>query len=1332
MDDQESQNSQVPKTHRPRTWLIILLSFLFLLLVSFVGLFLSFNYFGEQVLRKYLQAKVFISSGGLYQVDFKKLNVNILTGKVVLDSFELNPDKFQYERLKEKGKVARALYRISFTSLTIDKVHFRQIYAGKRINFRQLTVQSPLISIEDFPDTMAAKRNKWKVIYEDLYPAVSGFFNDFHIDSVKVNHGRLLTTSLQKKGRQTSGEYEFSSVLRDVSVNPYSYYNRERVFYSRDIDLVVHNFEYHLADSLYSIKAEEVGFSLTKSTLYGKKVSLSPNFKSKRIRHLRNGDLFRIDLPELKIQGIDLYRAMTYRKVEVSVVTLTDFIMRMYRNHPPEGATIGKKTKKKITLAGLYTVVAKELRFIAIDSLSLKNGSFEFYGNISDSKPEMKIGTVDLELSQFRLDSLSHKDQSRIFYSRAIELDLEKFYLQLRDGIHYIEASSISFSTRKSLIKVREARISPGKTRNLLDSVNRRNLMTVHLPQLSFTGIDLKKVFNRRVLDFNKLIINEPEIMYTRLKPPKNPDPRFKKPEDFFEEENEEVVYDLLKKYLWVVKGQEIAITHGFLKFSVEQNGQEIPLASSSFDLIMQQFLIDSVHGMNRQGYFYSSDFDLDLQSVLIVSPDNLKQLQAERVRIVTKDSLIEVNNISIVKGASPLAKISHRNRRQSLNFEFSLQKLHLTGLNHKKLFLEKTLRANKIIFEHPSLTMKTSDNEIQEGPITETQLLKTNKFIKSFEIGQCLVKKGAFTYNGEADRNASSFSLKDIDFEVIAAVVQLPQKGIHVGSIKFDSINLNVFPLRAVIADGAYDLEASSLKVNSYPANIILKGIKVTRIISPNEKPGSISLLNLSVPEIRLNGFYFDRAIFDNKWQLDALSINHPSAELIMNRVAGQSGTSRRLDPESLIRIPRFMKTILLGNASIEGADILLNIKQPDQTRIYRLKEAILRVTNFKVDSCTHLKLDSARLFNADDISFSAPGYSWVSSDSMYTYAFNRFGFSTGSASAFLDSVSITPNYSKNDFSQKLGWQTDRIVLQVPGIKISHLDFRKLISERQLFAAKINLDGLNFQSYRDKRLPFPSWQRPLMPGKMVDRISFPLSVDTVTLSNGYASYEEQTGDEPGRIFFDQMTATITGLSTPSAKSRAEDRRKDLDLHGTTRLMGLAPAEAWFHFQAGSPSDSFEFFATVGELYLPAINPMLSKLVPASITLGTANSTEIIRINADSSKATGSMTFRYNDFAIRLHPTKAGTWHLIEQSLLTELVNLLLANSNPNDAGKLKTGVIYFERDPSKGFFNFIWKSILSGLKSTMGLNSREQKEMKKMEKQKLAEKEKKEKKQKK
>jgi hypothetical protein len=43
--------------------------------------------------------------------------------------------------------------------------------------------------------------------------------------------------------------------------------------------------------------------------------------------------------------------------------------------------------------------------------------------------------------------------------------------------------------------------------------------------------------------------------------------------------------------------------------------------------------------------------------------------------------------------------------------------------------------------------------------------------------------------------------------------------------------------------------------------------------------------------------------------------------------------------------------------------------------------------------------------------------------------------------------------------------------------------------------------------------------------------------------------------------------------------------------------------------------------------------------------------------------------------------------------------------------------MIYFERDTHKSIFNFLWKSIFSGIKSTIGVNKDEQKEMKKEQK---------------
>jgi hypothetical protein len=77
------------------------------------------------------------------------------------------------------------------------------------------------------------------------------------------------------------------------------------------------------------------------------------------------------------------------------------------------------------------------------------------------------------------------------------------------------------------------------------------------------------------------------------------------------------------------------------------------------------------------------------------------------------------------------------------------------------------------------------------------------------------------------------------------------------------------------------------------------------------------------------------------------------------------------------------------------------------------------------------------------------------------------------------------------------------------------------------------------------------------------------------------------------------------------------------------------------------------------------------------------------------------------------------TWNKIKTGVINFAANdLIVNNDNPTKSGKLKTGAIYFERKKESSIFNFLWKSIFSGLKSTMGFNSDVQKSMIKEEKQ--------------
>ena len=101
-------------------------------------------------------------------------------------------------------------------------------------------------------------------------------------------------------------------------------------------------------------------------------------------------------------------------------------------------------------------------------------------------------------------------------------------------------------------------------------------------------------------------------------------------------------------------------------------------------------------------------------------------------------------------------------------------------------------------------------------------------------------------------------------------------------------------------------------------------------------------------------------------------------------------------------------------------------------------------------------------------------------------------------------------------------------------------------------------------------------------------------------------------------------------------------------------------------------------------------------------------------VAANDATATGNLEIYYNDLYVELTLFKDGTMKKLKNELITDVANYILPRENPDNNGFMRKGIIYFKRDTTKAIFNYIWKSTLSGLKSTVGVNSPEQKQLKK------------------
>jgi len=235
------------------------------------------------------------------------------------------------------------------------------------------------------------------------------------------------------------------------------------------------------------------------------------------------------------------------------------------------------------------------------------------------------------------------------------------------------------------------------------------------------------------------------------------------------------------------------------------------------------------------------------------------------------------------------------------------------------------------------------------------------------------------------------------------------------------------------------------------------------------------------------------------------------------------------------------------------------------------------------------------------------------------------------------------------------------------------------------------------------------------MPQEGLRKLKTYLRIDTVLLKNGRINYEEQTGKVPGTLFFDKVDVTFTGLTNDSVLLKAG---LVTELKGTLYLMGTGKIDATFSFHLEDLRNTFFFTARMGPFDLVEVNPMFCNLLAMKVVSGKVNKVIIPLVNANDDFAKGTMQFYYNDLSIDLLNKKQTTWAKIKTAVVGWVVNDLVINDdNPTKSGKMKTGIIDVARKKELGFPNYLWVSVFSGLKSSVGFKSNEQKSVTQKEK---------------
>ena len=274
---------------------------------------------------------------------------------------------------------------------------------------------------------------------------------------------------------------------------------------------------------------------------------------------------------------------------------------------------------------------------------------------------------------------------------------------------------------------------------------------------------------------------------------------------------------------------------------------------------------------------------------------------------------------------------------------------------------------------------------------------------------------------------------------------------------------------------------------------------------------------------------------------------------------------------------------------------------------------------------------------------------------------------------------------------AQQLDYQTDLIEVQVDSLLFSGLEANtNLYSDLDIRAQKLHVFGLDFLDFRDKNKPrSASPVKPMFQG-LIQKIQFPLKLDTLKISNGKLNYSESIPNksETWKIQIDHLDGHVVKLTSIPALQQAYGK---IEADFSAKIEGYGSMKA--QLEVPFDEEKFEMQLDLRDFDLTHLNGILKPIMNGDIVSGIGHRLHV-SILAEESHAKVTTTFDYDD--LRVEMFKKGTQR--KNRIVSSLANLALHKSNLPGDKKYRNPTYRVDRDMHKGPFHLVWKSTKEGI----------------------------------
>ncbi len=1213
---------------------------------------------------------------GVHTIEANEISFSSQDSSVVARGFNLSPGQQHPDSL---FLLTNPYYHFFFPELRIKGADIQSAYQTDSLNIRMIHLQMPNFQIFNIRDEKKkVEKKEFTGFAQNIYPLIEGYFNEVKIDSVLIGNGTFdfyEPFELHPENIEIEG---INVALEGFYLDSSAYLDDDNLLYAKEFWLDFETFRMDLRDSLHEIAADSLFISSKLQAIRAQGLILRP--KTEVNRRMNYVDL---SIPNILIDGIDLIKAYHKRILGAKLFDLRSPVIK---------ANIGKPRKSRSRVGNekgpdIVEVVSRYFDTVSVNNIKLENGIVDFWFLQKGRMESIRGDQINLDLFGFELDSLASRRKNRIFFSRHLELEIHDYDFLL-DKLHEVKIKKMSLSTRRKKVDFQDIIFAPRDTSNVVAELKKQGLTTlfdIYIPGLKWEGLDIYKLVYQDALIAKRIHLLNPEFGFTLY--PNRSSKKELKP--ILEEDFQKLITKLIRK----ISVGEYYAENALVRVSQEPHRENQFWTRAPVDLRLLGFEVDEkVKKIDPDRFFFSEDLQVILKDYDLDFGGPAHNLFAEKITLSSKDKKLEGIGIKVTpkkfKGNIFPFKVK-------LNATFP--KLLATGIDLKRLFEEKVLIIDEIITENPNFQYHQAKTFFGQKTGQGGQ---KGKGLNGLVINRIKTKKGTVSIHNEYGNK-----LFQTNFEgpVRNLVINEYSTGASPSMFLTRQIGLNFTDGFVLLGDGLHRFEWEKFKVDQQGSRITLLDGKLVAMPGSNpfrtlSRTQKSAYRSGSVKKLEITGFDVDDFYQSGDIEIERVRVSDVG---LIEFIFPQLRKKTKLDLSNIqINFPKGINSLEIETIDLtnfhffrynvlgDSLDLVL-----DQGKIYG------KIRGVKIRNGERWNDD--RIGFADDITLVVRNFSRKLPEAMMDLTAKEVGVSTGRKEAFVYDFHIKPWYGKYLHSRKLGFETDRIEIKLDKIFLKDFDLIRLYHDQYLRGQKLVVDGMLVNDHRDKRMPDRENFFPPMPQEILKQIDFRFHLDTVSVSNGEIQYEEfvEGGKVPGIVDFKDFSATAVNVT-----SDPEIFRQDplLKMSGTAKLMGEGVIDFHCNLNIRDPGNKFEMWGSVGPMDMRKINPMVENVAFTTIKSGYIKSIEF-DAKADDHYSTGNMEFKYSDFKIALINKNTGQVEGLDKGFISFLANTFVVNTRNPHLGFFREGSIFFKRNPNKSIINYWWKSLYTGIKTSIG-----------------------------